>query len=264
MEQIRAAYQQEVRQDPGIPDSEAAAACRRALEAAPGDPKCLRELAFALKAQLRYREASEVFSALLAQTPFSGEVLCQRGHVYLGLRAYWQAIADFELGLRVQPEDWDCLYHTALCYYLLGDYSTAERYYARCYAASGTEEELTAVSDWYWLTLMRLGKKERADELLRAVEPGWSFGENEAYFARLMVYKGLRRAEDVLAYAEQLEDQAFCTYAYGIAYYLWAVRGEKERAQALMADIASRTQSQWGGFALQAAQAELKRGLLHG
>lgn len=258
---MKATYQQQVRQGLSIPDSEAVAACRRALAAAPEDPEHLLALGLALKGQLRYYEASEIFSELLAQNPFNREILCHRGHVYLGLRAYRQAAADFQLGLRIAPRDWDCLYHNALCYYLLGDYRTAEAYYARCYAASGTEEKLTAATDWYWLTLMHLGKRDEAENILRAVEPDWDYGENEIYFARLLVYKGLRRADEVLACAAELCDHEFCTYAYGIAYYLWEVVGEKERAQALITDIASRTGSQWGGFALQAAQAAMKRGI---
>lgn len=261
MEQMNAAYQQQVRQDAGVPDSRAVTACRQALSAAPGDPDRLLELALALKAQLRYCEASEVFSELLVQNPFRQDILCQRGHVYLGLRAYHQAIADFELALRIDPQSWDGLYHEALCFYLLGDYSTAEKYYARCCAASKTEEDLTAVTDWYWLTLMHLGKKAEADKILQPVREDWNYGENETYFARLLVYKGLRQADEVLAHARELSDHEFCTYAYGIAYYLWKVQGKQEEAQALIADIASRTGSQWGGFALQAAQAAMKRGI---
>ena len=261
MSQMKATYQQQVRQDTGVLDSAAVTACRQALAAAPGDPDRLLELALALKAQFRYYEASEVLSDLLAQNPFRYEILCQRGHVYLGLRAYHQAVADFELGLRINPRDWDCLYHEALCFYLLGDYSTAEKYYARCHAVSETEEELAAVTDWYWLALKHLEKDAEADALLQLVRTDWDYGENEIYFTRLLVYKGLRQAGEVLAHAKELGDHEYCTYAYGIAYYLWAVQGEKEKAEALIADIASRTVSQWGGFALQAAQAAMKRGI---
>lgn len=261
MEYTIGTYEQQVRHQPEVVDSPATAACRAALAGREKDPKLLLDLALALKSQFLYYEASEVFSEILVQTPFDVRTLCHRGHVYIGLRAYKQAAADFETALRVDPTDWDCLYHIGLCYYLMGDYPTAEGYYARCYAASKSEEDYTAVSDWYWLTLMHLGKTEEAAAILDAVKPDWDYGENEIYFKRLLVYKGLCSAGETIAFARTCAPHEFCTYAYGIAYYMWAVLNEKEEAQALLAEIASASGLQWGGFALQAAQAAMKRGI---
>ena len=254
-------YEQQVRQQPEVVDSPVTAACRAALAGRKKDTRLLLDLALALKAQFLYYEASEVLSEILMQYPFDERALCHRGHLYIGLRAYKQAAADFELALRVDPVDWDSLYHIGLCYYLMGDYQTAERYYARCYAASGNEENYTAVSDWYWLTLMHLGKIEKADAVLAAVKTDWDYGENEIYFKRLLVYKGLSSAKEIINYARTRPPHEFCTYAYGIAYYMWAVLGEKERAQTLIKEIVSTSGPQWGGFALQAAQAAMKRGI---
>lgn len=255
-------YAQQVRRQPEVVDSPATAVCRAALAKREKDTKLLMELALALKAQFLYYEASEVLSELLMQEPFDVRALCQRGHVYIGLRAYKQAAADFELALRVAPMDYDSLYHIGLCYYLLGDYQTAERYYARCYAAGKTEEDYTAVLDWYWLTLMHLGKTQEANTLLAVVEPDWDCGENEIYFKRLFVYKGISSAEEVLHMARTRSSHEFCTYAYGIAYYMWSVLGERESAKALIAEIAATTGPQWGGFALQAAEVAMSRGTL--
>lgn len=261
MEYTIGTYAQQVRQPLPIVDSPRTAACRAALAEDKKNSDLLLELALALKSQTLYYEASEVFSEILMIEPFNVRVLCHRGHVYIGLRAYRQAAADFEMALRIDPTDWDCLYHIGLCYYLLGDYETAESYYARCYAASKSEEDYTAVSDWYWLTLMHLDKKDAASVVLAPVKPDWDYGENEAYFKRLLVYKGLSSAEETLVLARKCESHEFCTYAYGIAYYMWKVLGQTDEAQALMAEIASADGPQWGGFAVQAAQAAMKRGI---
>ena len=253
-------FEQQVRRQPEVVDSPRTAASRAAVTADPQNVGLLLDLALALKGQFLYYEASEVFSQILMLEPFNDAVLCHRGHVYIGLRAYKQAAADFEMALRIAPEDWDSLYHIGLCYYLLGEYEAAEKYYARCYAVSKTEEDYTAITDWYWLTLMNLGKKDKADEILAAVKADWDYGENEPYFRRLLVYKGLASPEETLARARTDEPHIFCTCAYGIAYYMWAVQEEKEKARALIAEIAASTGQQWGGFALQAAQITMKRG----
>lgn len=133
-------------------------------------------------------------------------------------------------------------------------------YYARCYAAGARAADRVAAADWYWLTLMRLGKTAAAARLLDEVSPDWDYEENEFYFRRLMVYKGLRDVEETLTYARGCESFAFCAYAYGIACYLWLALGRKDQARAVMEEIAAVpiSQGQWATFAYQAAQASLK------
>ena len=92
------------------------------------------------------------------------------------------------------------------------------------------------------------------------MRPGWAYGENEIYFHRLLVSKGLEKAEDVLARAKKEDDHSYCTYAYGIACYLWVVERKKDKAFALLRDIAGRRTDMWGGFALQAAEHALACG----
>lgn len=263
MEYTNGTYAQQVRRfDYKVVDSEQTARYRAAVKKDPKNPRLLLELALAVKAQTYYYEAAEIFSQILMLEPFNYEVLCHRGHVYIGLRAYKLAAADFEMALRIAPEDWDSLYHIGLCYYLLGDYETAQGYYARCHAVSKTEEDFTAVTDWYWLTLMHLDENEKARGILEKIKPIWDFGENEIYHTRLMVYKGVKTPDEVLAYARTRGSHEFCTYSYGIAYYLWKVKGEKEAAKKLIEEIAGRSDERgWGGFALQAAEVAMKRGL---
>ena len=260
MDNLIATYEQEVRLPLQLADSPLTAQCRAAVRANPANTEALYALALAQKGQLLYFEASQTLSELLALLPFDARALCQRGHVYIGIRSYAQAIADFELALRIAPEDWDSLYHLGLCYYLTDRCEKALACYARCYAASRTEEDFTAVTDWYYLTLLRLGRRAEAEQLLEPVRPGWAYGENEIYFHRLLVYKGLEKAEDVLARAKKEDDHSYCTYAYGIACYLWVVERKKDKAFALLRDIAGRRTVMWGGFALQAAEHALACG----
>ena len=256
MEYARYSRQVQKRKD-GVEDCPRVKECREKLAADPKDQGRMLDLALALKTQWRYYEASLVFSQMLMQDPFQCRVLCHRAHVYIGIREYEMAAADLEMALRLEPEDWDSLYHLGLCYYLLHDYETALKYYARCYAVSKTEEDLTAVTDWYWMTLCRLGRKEEADRLLEPVREDWEYGENEIYFTRLLVYKGIRNADEVIRCARTQGAHEFSTYCYGIAIYMRYVLGKEEEASALLHDIAGRTDSNWGSFALMAAQEEV-------
>ena len=106
MEYSIGTYEQQVRHQPEVVDSPATAACRAALVGHEKDPELLLNLALALKQQFLYYEASEILSEVLMLRPFDERALCHRGHLYIGLYAYRQAAADFELALRVAPEDW--------------------------------------------------------------------------------------------------------------------------------------------------------------
>ena len=260
MEYTMGTFVQQVRCQTEVVDAPRTAECRAALTAHPKDSGLLLDLALALKSQMLYCEAAQVYSEILMRRPFDGNIHCQRGHVYLGMWEYRQAAADFEMALRLDPQDWDSLYHMGLSCYLLGDYEAAEGYYARCYAAGARAADRVAAADWYWLTLMRLGKTAAAARLLDEVSPDWDYEENEFYFRRLMVYKGLRDVEETLTYARSCESFEFCAYAYGIACYLWLALGRKDQARAVMEEIAAVpiSQGQWATFAYQAAQASLK------
>lgn len=103
------------------------------------------------------------------------------------------------MGLRIDPKNWDCWYHLGLSYHLMGSYERALKAYETCYALSPTDEYRICTTDWYCMTLMKMGRiddmRKAASRIHADMEPGMS----EGYFDRVLVYNGTRNIDEVLA-----------------------------------------------------------------
>ena len=55
------------------------------------------------------------------------------------------------------------------------------------------------MTDWYYMTLKRLGNDEEAAKILARITDHMNPGENTAYYARLLMYKGLKKPEELLS-----------------------------------------------------------------
>lgn len=83
-------------------------------------------------------------------------------------------------------------YHLALANFLLKDYEEALKYYRLSDTASIDDDSRTAVSDWTYMTLLRLGRHDEAKALLDSIDTD-QFKVNEStplYANRLRLYKG--------------------------------------------------------------------------
>lgn len=79
--------------------------------------------------------------------------------------------------------------------------------------------------------------------------------DNGAYYQRLLMYKGLRKPEDVLGNDEQ-DPLQIATQGYGVGNY-YLVNGDPERAKAIFRRVVAG--SQWAAFGFIAAEADLAR-----
>lgn len=242
--------------EPLTPSDETA----RALEdvrANPDDPEKYMQLGLCLRRQMFFREAVEAYSEGLTCAPFHCLLYRHRGHAYLNLGLYAQAAADFEMGLRIDPRNWDCLYHLGVVYHLMRRYKRAVEVLERCYALSPSDEFRICTADWLCMTLMRMGKLDEMREVAGRIRPDMVAGGSEGYFERVLVYNGSRDAGEVLAEAEALDDHGFATGAYGLAVYFECVTGERDKAKRILEEIAKRDET-WGGFAEHAAAERLR------
>lgn len=210
------------------------------------------------KKQKLCREAIESHSMGLTYDPFNALLYRYRGHVCINVGRYIEGAADFELSVRIDPSNWDSWYHLGLAYYLLEDYQRARTAYERCIAITTDDDSLSAVTDWYWLTLMHLGEKELAQAAVEKVSPDASIVDNSGYFKRVMVYRGTLTPEEVIEDARGLDDHMFATQTYGISYY-YELQGRMEEARALLEEIVGRSETTWSGFAEHAARNRLKK-----
>jgi len=205
-----------------------------------------------------YREAEECYAHAISIEPFNGILYRHRAHRFLSQWRFEDARADFVIASRLIPENWDVWYHLGLSNFLLGDYAKAAAAYQVCVDLSKQDDELIAVCDWYYMTLIRLNRKEDAVKLLEKIHEGMEAGDNEDYYRRLLMYKGLVKPEDVLP-ADLASQPALdvITLGFGLSNYYW-YNNEPEKSNEVI-DLILKTGDEgecWFAFGYLAAKVD--------
>ena len=187
----------------------------------------------------------------VAADPTNAEKYMALGLALRGQMFFREALEAYSIGLTYDP------FMSRLFYHLLGSYERALKAYETCYALSPTDEYRICTTDWYCMTLMKMGRiddmRKAASRIHADMEPGMS----EGYFDRVLVYNGTRNIDEVLAEAAAKDDHMYATGAYGLAVYEEYVLGNREKAKEILTRIAGRDET-WGGFAEHAAADQLK------
>lgn len=192
------------------------------------------EYGLALSEQFLFREAVEAYSKAIALDPFRGIYYRHRGHRLISCREYPQAAADFTIASRLIPDNWDVWYHLGLSYYLMGEFAQAEKAYARCYELNAQVDQVCACTDWYWRTLMRLGKKDEAEKLIERIDPNLDpEADWVGYSKTVLLYKGVLKPEELMASLVDQTALATPTIAYCLANYYNMLGDQKKSEEAL-------------------------------
>jgi tetratricopeptide (TPR) repeat protein len=224
----------------------------------------------------RYQDSIATFSKAIALEPNNPRPYRHRGHRYITTRQFDRAIADFEKAAsfikgtpdEIEPDGapnptgkprsslhFNIWYHLGLAYYLKGDYQKAANAYAECMKVSTNDDAVTATSDWLWMTLMRLNRKDEAAKVLERITPKMEILENGSYHRRLLMYKGLEKPEALLDPANA-DDLTIATQGYGVGNWYY-VTGNRERAREIFQKVVAGRQ--WSAFGYIAAEADLQR-----
>ena len=232
----------------------------------------------------RFRDAIGVYTTAIKRHPKSPELYRHRGHRYITIRQFDNAIADLDTaaGLikgtpdvieqdgapnakniprsTLQSNIW---YHLALAHYLKADYEKARVAYLEGMKVSAVNDDmLVATTDWLYMTYRRMGREAEAKSLLEPIKEQMDIIENTAYHKRLLMYKGLVKPEELLGGAiggsTLAEGVQLATQGYGVGnWYLY--NGEKDKARAVFEKMLKG--GSWAAFGYIAAEADLKRGL---
>lgn len=226
----------------------------------------------------RYRTAIAIFSEGMRKHPNDPRFLRHRGHRYISIRCFDEAIADLEKAAsmvkgkqdQVEPDGLpnarniptstlqsNIFYHLGLAYYVRGDFKNALKAYEKCLKVSKNPDMFVATQNWHYLTLMRLGKKKDAEKVLKSVKDGLDIIENDAYYKLLKLYAGKIKPETLLTEIRDSGDglqNATTGYGIGTYFLIW---GEKENAETIYKKILET--DQWSSFGYIAAEAELAR-----
>ncbi len=252
-------------------------AARRELAADPDDPDKIIWVGRRLGYLWRMNEAIETFSRGIELHPDYAPLYRHRGHRYISIRRFGDAIADLERaadliegkpdvverdgmpneqGIPLTTTGFNVWYHLGLARYLTQDYEgalAAFREATKC--GRGYDDNLVATADWMYMALRRAGRDREASALLNQIPPEMDIIENHAYHRRLLMYKGDVGPEELLD-LETASELDLATLGYGLGnWYLY--NGDPKRAEAVFRRVISGPY--WPAFGFIAAEVELAR-----
>ncbi|MBK6589074.1 MAG: tetratricopeptide repeat protein [Acidobacteria bacterium] len=226
----------------------------------------------------RYKDAIDALTISLPKFPNDARFYRHRGHRYITLRCFDDAIRDFEKAAKlikgkpdeVEPDGMpnaqntptstlqsNIWYHLGLAYYLNGDFKKAIEAYKEGMKVSKNNDMLAAMSHWLYMAYWRSQKPVDAGRLLEPVNGDFEVIENDDYLKLLRLYRNEVKPEMLLeSLGEKAETLGNASLGYGLGnWYLY--NGDKVRAMNIFRKITAG--NQWASFGFIAAEAELIR-----
>lgn len=226
-----------------------------------------------------YVQAIETFSRGIEKFPESYRLFRHRGHRYITIREFDKALADLQQAaalmprsLEIEPDgqpnklniplsttQFNVWYHLGLAHYLTGDFESASKAYAECMQVSDNDDLLCATTDWLYMTYRKVGMQEEAQKLLdRIPADSMNIVENESYYLRLKMYKGLIPPDALLNVEAGNDDVdlALATQGYGTGNW-YLMQGDTARAVEIFNRVVNG--KHFAAFGFIAAEAELHR-----
>jgi len=253
------------------------AEARFALEQNPGDELAIIWLGRRLAYLGDYRGAIDVYTRGLELHPESYRLRRHRGHRYITLRRFDDAIADLSTAARLAdgvPDQIEAdglpnaqnlprstthsniYYHLGLAHYLRGDFEASRAAYERCLEFSQNDDMRCASQYWLYLNNARLGRPLEASAMLEHVSADMDVIENFDYQHLLLLFKGELTLNELLAASGGSDAIGGATLAYGVAAW-YLLEGDVELAR--MAFQRAVEGAAWPAFGFIAAEAELSR-----
>jgi len=249
---------------------------RRDHERAPGDADAWIWYGRRTAYLGRYLEAIQIYTEGAEAFPEDPRFLRHRGHRYISLRRFEDAVVDLAraaklatrmedqvepdgmpnaLGIPTSTLKTNIFYHLGLALYLLHDFEQAEVAYLECLRFSKNPDMESATRYWLYLTRMRLGEPFDAYEVLEPVTAEWDVIENTSYHRLLLAFKDdidIATLEKGLDSAEDTPSSA--SLAYGVACF-HRFAGNLQEAHTRLEQIVS--QDGWASFGFIAAEVEV-------
>lgn len=220
-----------------------------------------------------YHGAIDIYTAALQSHPDNARLLRHRGHRYLTVRRFDEALIDLQAAAsamlaapdRVEEDGLpnaagvptstlytNVWYHLALTHYLLGDYARAREAWQACHDAARTDDMRVAAQYWLAIVALRTGSRDEALALAARIGDDVQLHENFAYRDLLRLFADEVTADDLLG--ESPDDLARATYGYGIG--VWHLSHGRLDAATRSFETVIAT-PQWAAFGYLAAEAEL-------
>lgn len=225
----------------------------------------------------RYREAVDVFTLGIARHPNDARMFRHRGHRYITLRNFDNALEDLNRAVQlivgrqdeVEPDglpnarniptstlQFNVWYHLGLAYYLTGDFQRAADSWQQALAVSTNPDMRVAASNWLFLSLRRLHRAADAAQVLVPITKEMEVIENGSYHRLLLLYKGVLPLDSLGVSSGEGAGVQDATIRYGVA--AWHLYNGRTREANGIFESAARGNS-WAAFGHIAAEAEVAR-----
>lgn len=248
-------------------------AAQTAYDANPGDADAIIWLGRRIAYAGDYRRAIKVFTDGISMFPDDPRFYRHRGHRYLSVRKFDEAIDDFlravvlmqDLPPDIEPDGLpnalnipltttqdNVWYHLGLAYYLKQDWPLALAAFRNGYRLGGNDDNLVSSGHWIYMILRRMGADADAAEALDEISADMNIIENMSYHQLCLLYKGELPIQEMMD--ANGDDPSNSAVAYGLANYYY-YNGDRQRSDELLRRIVSG--SSWSSFGYIAAEADL-------
>ena len=227
----------------------------------------------------RYKDAVRVFSSGMVLFKNDARFYRHRGHRYLTLRCFDDAIRDLQTAERltvgkpdeVEPDglpnakniptstlQTNIWYHLGLAQYLKGDFSMAAARFMGVFNRATNPDMRVAAGYWVYMSARRSGLRKDADRFLKTeLKDNLQLIENHEYYKLIKLNKGVIKVDDLLKeIGSDANTLKSSTLGYGIGNY-FLYNGNEEKATAIFRKIVAG--DQWASFGYIAAEVELGR-----
>ncbi|HKP68326.1 MAG TPA: tetratricopeptide repeat protein [Pyrinomonadaceae bacterium] len=226
----------------------------------------------------RYKDAIRVFSSGSVLFKSDARFLRHRGHRYVTIRCFDDAIRDLQKAAELTEGKSDQIeadgipnakntptstlqsniwYHLGLAYYLKGDFAQALKAYEQAQKVSTNNDMSVATSYWQYMTLRRLGKGGEAKKILKPFAGKIELIENDEYLKLIRLNRGEIKPETLLGEIKgDATTLGSSSLGYGIGNY-FLYNGDRAKAIEVFRKIVAG--NQWSSFGYIAAEAELTR-----
>ncbi|MCB0457509.1 MAG: tetratricopeptide repeat protein [Flavobacteriaceae bacterium] len=223
-----------------------------------------------------YRKAIAIYTYGLEKFPNDPHLLRHRGHRYITVREFDNAIADLSKAAEliksmpneVEPDGMpnaqnipvstlhgNIYYHLGLAYYLQRDLPKALDAFKACLSTSNSPDNVVSATHWIYMIQNRLGRKEAGDNYLRNIKPDMYVIENTTYYQACLFYKGEIPLEEIYPFPQE-ENASNTALKYALGNWFW-YHGNPQKAQEIFSEIIKG--NDWASFGYIAAETDLAK-----
>ena len=239
----------------------------------PSDPDAMIWLGRRIAYTGDYHGAIDVFSQGIRKFPEDARFYRHRGHRYISIRQFDNAISDLEFAsqlMKSQPNQIEpdglpnkknipltttygnIWYHLGLAHYLKQNWTEALAAFQNGYDLGGNDDNLVSTGHWIFMILSLMGEPEKAIQKLQEIHADMNIIENMSYHQLCLLYKDEISVDQLLS--ANGDNPSSAAVAYGVANYFY-YNGDKNKSDELLKNIIKGLS--WSAFGFIAAEVDL-------